>query len=250
MTKQLLRIFLVTILHISLLSGCVAINKKAGSDGQIAKANVDLASEYFRKNQLNYALENLKKALSHNPDSVDGNTLMALVYERLDQPEKAENYFKIAENLVSTETSSYSYIHNIYGTFLCKNGRTEEAAEHFEIALDDKLNQNREVVMENAGFCEFQQQEYSKAEEYFREALKLSPGTPGVLFKMAKLQFVIKNYLSARAYIQRYHDLNNAPESLALAIDIERALDVEPEAIKLIEKLRKSFPNSKQAQLY
>jgi len=240
----------VTILHVSLLSGCVAINKKAGSDEQIAKANVDLATEYFRQNQLNYALKNLKKALSHNQDSVDGNALMALVYERLDQPEKAEVFFKNAESLVTVETSNYSYIHNMYGTFLCKNGRAEEAEAHFEMALDNKLNQNREVVMENAGFCEFQRQEYGKAEKYFREALKISPRTPGVLFKMAKLQFDTKKYLSARAYIQRYHEINNAPESLALAIDIERALNAESETIKLIGKLRKLFPNSEQAQSY
>ena len=249
MSKRL-TIFLVIILHVSLLSGCVAINKKAGSDDQIAKANVDLATEYFRKNQLNYALENLKKALDHNPRSIDGNALMALVYERLDQPERAEVFFKKAEFLVASDTSNYSYIHNIYGTFLCKNGRAEEAEKHFERALNNKLNQNPEVVMENAGFCEFQRQEYGKAEAYYREALKLSPTAPGVLFKMAKLQFDTEKYLSARAYIQRYHEINNSPESLALAIAIERALNAESEAIKLIEQLRKLFPNSKQAQLY
>ena len=253
MTRQLAQI-LVVILHIGLLSsllgGCVAVNHRAASDEDIARANVDLGAEYFRKGQLNYALENLKKALSHNPKSIDGNALTALVYEKLEQTDKAESYFETALDLVQEDTTTYSYIHNIYGTFLCKYGRAEEAEEHFQASIDSRLNQNPEVVMENAGLCALNLQNYAKAETYFRQALKRAPNMSGVLFKMAKLKFETKAYLIARAYIQRYHDVNKEPESLAMAIEIERKLKSEQEANKLIRTLKAAFPDSDQANAY
>lgn len=243
-------VLLVAILHMTMLAGCVAINKRAGSDDEIATANVNLASEYFRKNQLNFAFESLKKALVYNPDSVEGNTLMGLVYERLEQPEKANDHFEHAEGLVTKEQALYSYVHNVYGTFLCNRGQMKEAESHFTLAINNRLNQNPQAVMENAGFCALQQQKFEKAESYFRDVLKLSPTTPGVLFKMAKLKFETENYLSARAYVQRYHENNRDPESFALAIEIERVLNAESEAAKLIAQLKKTFPDSEQARAY
>ena len=242
--------FLVIILHVVVLSGCVAVNKRAASDEQIARANVDLATEYFRKGQLNFALDSLKKALSFSSKSVEGNALMALVYDRLEQPEKAETFFDKAQDLVTEESATYSYVHNLYGTFLCQYGRIDEAESHFDKAISNKLNRNPEVALENAGFCAFEHQQFDKAEKYLRQALKISPSLPGVLFKMAKLQFETQQYLSARAHIQRYHAVQKEADSLALAIDIERAMGAEQEANKLIGELKKLYPNSEQAMAY
>jgi len=71
-----------------------------------------------------------------------------------------------------------------------------------------------------------------------------------VLFKMAKLNYLTKNYLKARAYIQRYHAVGREPDSLVLAINIEKALRVPSEVGKLVKTLKKDFPFSEQAQLY
>jgi len=241
---------LVVSVFASLFAGCVAVNQRASSDEDIAKANVDLASEYFRKGQLNHALDISKKALRYHPNSVQGNILIALVYERLEKFDKADGFLETAVDLVKKETVTYSYIHNVYGAFLCKRGRAEEAQAHFEIAINNKLNQNLVATLENAGFCAYEQQNYDIAERYFRQALKLNPAIAGVLFKMAKLKFETKANLLARAYIQRYHSLTRGPESLALAIKIERGLNAESEAVKLIRELKKLFPGSKQAQAY
>ena len=68
--------------------------------------------------------------------------------------------------------------------------------------------------------------DYEKAEEYFREALRVRPTHGEALVKMAALKFKTEDYLTARAFLQRYLSTNKtSPGVLFLAIQIEEALD-------------------------
>jgi type IV pilus assembly protein PilF len=86
------------------------------------------------------------------------------------------------------------------------------------------------------------------AEKYFRQALEMDPEYPPALLQMSMLNYSRGNYLSARAYLQRYQENGqDTPESLWLGIRTEYALDDHQAWGNYALTLRNKFPNSPQA---
>ena len=240
---------LVIILHIALLSGCVSTGQKKASPDEIARANINLAAEYFRLGRLEPALNSAKKAIAADPESITGNSLIALIYQRLDQPGLAEEYFSTAVELVAEDTSEYGVIHNNYGVFLCQNNRLLDADESFSKAANNKLYQTPQDAFENAGLCAINGGRWEMAEEHFRKALKLAPKKPRSLIGMAKIQYNAKKYLLSRAYLQRYHAVSKGnAASLLLALKVERELSADNEVKRLKKELQTRFPESEEAK--
>lgn len=238
---------LIVILVVSLVSACVNVNNKKGEPEEIAQAHVALGGEYYRQRRLDLALESLKKALDADPQSVEANSMIALVYEDLDEPKLAQEYFERAIEYVSTDSPLYGGVHNNYGSYLCGKGSRLSAEEHFLKAVNNKLYKTPEIAFENAGICALESERKQEASEYFQQALKIQPNMLRSLFEMAKLQYEKSDYLSARNFIQRFHSLS-APTaaSLLLSFRNEDKLGSKEEAIKVFEQLQTSFPKSQE----
>lgn len=249
MSIQRLFVVLVVILHISLLAACVAVNKKAAPRLEIARAKIELAAEYLRKDRLANALENLNDALKYDPESVNANTMIAMVYDRLDQLNLAAEHFDTALENVDVNSTNYGDVHNVFGTFLCKRDRTIEADEHFMLAVNNRLYRHPQAAYENAGQCALKRNKKDKAEEYFQKALKINPRMPGVLFKMSGLKFEMSDYSAAQSYLNRYHKVATEDAgSLLLAIRIEKALGNTRTMYRLADRLRRLYPDSEQVR--
>ena len=160
--------------------------------------------------------------------------------------EKAEKHFKEAVS----RSPQYSEAQNNYGVFLCQQGQYEEAEKRFLKAVENPLYQSAAMAFENAGLCTREIPDLVKAESYFRRALQINPNLSKSLMGMADLSYEQKNYMQARAYVQRFNSVSPwTPQSLLTAIKTESKLGNEDavSSYKLIMRAR--FPDSDEMRM-
>ena len=237
-----------------IVSGCqTAAVDESGANPEIAQTTSKLADlhtklgiGYLREGKLELAWKRLHKALDIDPDYSTANNAMALILERLGQPNKAEEHYQRAVAANPGDSSAQ----NNYGRFLCKHGRYEEGEERFLRALSNTLYQTPELVYTNAGLCAKSGGDAAKAEAYFRNALQIQPKIAIALVNMAELSFNNDNHLSSRAYLQRYLEVrNHSAQSLWLGIRIERELGDQNALSSYAMLLKAQYPDSGETQL-
>ena len=246
--KSGLLIFLV----VSSLSGCSIWQNKGKEDKaeanlkQASMTNVQLGVGYLRRGQYEVAQEKLQKAIELDSNNIVAYTTMAFVLMQIDKMEEAEEYYLDALDIKSDDPE----LHNGYGTYLCRVGRLNEAMVQFKEAYDNPFYKTAYLSYSNAGTCLLQAEKYESAEKMLRKALKLQPELSGALLSMAELSIKTGKYMSSRAYIQRYHAINQpSAESLWVQVQAERALGAKEHYLKYAKQLQDEFPDSEQASL-
>ena len=244
---KLAKLRIATVCLVLLLAGCGQTNVRQDPPGRSAAAdNVELGLLYMREGQKSVALEKFQKALEQDPSLPSAHNAIAVLYQNLGEHDKADQHYRRALSLDPKD----SQVHNNYGSFLCTIGRRQDAEEHYLEAARNPLYETPELSYTNAGICAYQAQDMAKAESYWRRALEANPRFPVALLQMARLGVAQENFLSARAHLQRLHEIvrPNA-ESLWLGIQTERALgDTNAEASYAM-RLKNGFPDSPQAKL-
>jgi type IV pilus assembly protein PilF len=209
----------------------------------IADTNVRLGLGYLRQGRVEGALEKLKKALAAVPDYPEGHSSIALVYEQLGETDKAAEHYERAIELKPKDGS----IQNNYAVFLCKQGKFEAAEPHFLSAIKSRGYRTPERALENLGMCAMESGDIEKAETYLRKALQMEPRLPGALLQMARVSYEKGQYLSGRAYLQRYQEVATlGPDGLWLGMQVEEALGDEDMARDYALRLRKNYPDSNE----
>lgn len=230
-----------------LLVGCASTAEREATEtkrARLADTNVQLANGYLQRGELEFAKEKLDKALAIEPNHTQANNMMALLQWRLKDYAAAERHFR---NAVSHKDDPEAQ--NNFGVFLCERDRVEEAETWFKRAIANKLYQTPALAYENAGLCVFKAKAISKAESYFREALRIDPRLPTSLYHMARISYEAGRTLPARGFMQRYFQATqDTPEALFLAMQIERALKNKDEEASYAMRLRGKFPASPEAQ--
>ena len=88
-----------------------------------------------------------------------------------------------------------------------------------------------------------------QAEKYFRAALDRKATFGGALIRMSDLKFKEDDFLSARAFMQRYLSSNvPSPDVLYLAYQIEDSLGDQRERTEYSNRLLREFPQSAEAK--
>ncbi len=242
------------LLLLATLVGCQSSPGRSDDDntGQLgtvrgaspAAVYVDLAIAYLQQRNYVPALQNARKAVMVEPNNPSAHNTLALVHQTLGQDAQAEAEFARAVSLDPNDP----FANNAFGSFLCGKKRYAEAQQHFERAIANPLNPQRWVPLTNAGACAANQGDDATAEHYLREALQVNPRFPPALIRMARLSLEKKNYLSARAYLQRYLAVAApTPESLWLGIQTERQLGDKDQLASYELLLRQRFPDSVEA---
>lgn len=209
-----------------------------------AHFNVQLGSGYLAQNKLALAKKKLTKALEQDPDNALAHSTMAILLEKVGQTDEIENHYEEAMSLAPDNSD----ILNNFGTYLCNQGKFEEAQKLFKKAIDDPYYKTPVIAMINAGKCAMTNSRYELAESYFRKSLRADSKSSTALYYMAVLGSKTSRYLMTRAYMQRYHGVANpSPQSLWLQIQAEQALDDNVFMSKLIKKIIKKFPDSDEA---
>ena len=248
-TKKFIYIIILTLF---LLAGCIHKDgynenirpseiKESQITNEIALTNLNLGIAYLKEGDYNKALEKLKKSLSADSDYAPTYNVLGLLYQLLGDNNKAEENFKRALAINNVDSSTL----NNYGNFLCKQGRLEQAERSFLRAAENPLYEAPEIAITNVGQCLYVNNQIENSKKYFRQALQLNPRIPQALLKMSEINFEEKNYLSARAYLQRYQEnIPHNAKTLLLGIQIEKKLG-DKDAVSSYELLLKnSFPDS------
>lgn len=239
---RLLLLVLVTVLVGCSSGGGKRTAAKGGKteNQSAAEIQVKLGRGYMQQGQFEVAHQKLEAALELDPKSVDGHTLMAVLYERINRPKLSEKYYRRAVELDPEDGST----NNNFGAYLCGLGRHAEADVYFKRALDDPFYKTPETAASNAGVCAARAKNYALAEEYFRRSLKANPNDPGTLYEMALLSYRKEDFLRARAFMQRF-EAAGQPDAAALdlAAQIEDRLGDSAAATKYRERLKTEFPD-------
>lgn len=212
----------------------------------VADANINLGIEYMRLGKYELALEKLHYARQFRPDYALVYDVLGLLYQRMNQPREAEQFFQHALRLDPDNPSTL----NNYGQFLCSQERLEDADRHFLKAAEDPLYQTPEIPYTNIGTCAWHHQNPDRAVEYFGKALALNPYIPHALINSAEIFHDRRDYAAARDYLDRYLVLaGQSPRSLWLGIRIAQALGDKNKVSSYALLLRNKYPASHEARL-
>lgn len=200
----------------------------------------------MERNALKTAYNELNKALAIDSKHSRSNYVMAVLQTRMKEYELADQYYKRA---LKSDPKNSEAAHD-YGIFLCDRGKVEEALEYFEQALGNPLYPGAMLTSLRAGECLMTAgDDPDKAEQYFQPVLKVNPNISQALFYMAEINYDRENFLSARAYIERFFSVNEeTPESLLLAAKIETALVAPEVAEDYARRLKAKFPSSDEVR--
>jgi len=234
-------IILLTVV-ILLLGGCASTTQnKDDKDFQIADTNLRLGIGYMRQGRYEDALEKLLKAEAAKSDYADVHSALGMVYERLLEYDKADHHYEKAIHYKPEEGGHY----NNYGAFLCRRGDYTKADKNFQKAIKTPRYRTPELALENAGACAKLIPDLEKSEEYLRKALSINPKLPLALSEMADLMYQKQNYMSTRAYLQRYGEVSKfTAKSLWLGIQTERKLGDQQAEARYAKLLQSQYPDS------
>ena len=209
-----------------------------------ASIRLQLAIGYYQEGNYQVALDEVKKALSHNSNFSDAYMVRALIYTQMGEMALAEENYQSALRLAPRNPD----LANNYGSFLCQNGRGALAMPYFEAALKNPMYQSPVKAMVNAGDCALKMKQYDAAERYLLEALRIEPNVPTIHAGLARVYFVRRDHTRAGFFINRLTQLTK-PENLSadllwLAVRIQRKLGDVGQESSLATQLRRRHPGS------
>jgi type IV pilus assembly protein PilF len=245
------RIFLALLL----LAGCAGDPGPTRESGQIvgevgeprnrARLHTELAALYFGRGNMNVALEELRTAVRADSNYAPAHSMFGLVYMELKENRLAEDSFERALRLSPNEPD----INHNYGWFLCQNKREEESIRYFLQAIRNPLYPTPWRSYSAAGQCSMRIDKPKDAEEFFLRALRQEPDEPTSLLQLGQIRYRQGNLEEARKLVSRYNRLvTPGPESLWLALRIERKLGQRVAERNFATELRRRYPDSPEAQ--
>ena len=158
---------------------------------------------------------------------------------------KAESHFERAVRSSRRTRSSRTTTPPI-----CASRSKYERGEKLALeAAADPLYKTPEVAYMNAGNCARSAGDLKGAEENFRKALAVKPRFGEALFQMADLEYRQTEYLSARAFLERYLEVGRtSPATLWLGVRIERGLGNTRAAQHYAQRLKSEYPSAAQTK--
>lgn len=238
------------------LAGCVTTTDSSGLGGKLphtskgqeaedaARVHTELGQQYMANGDLQTAMDKLNKALQFDEDYAPAHTVMAVLDERINRPEQAEQHYRRAVQLEPDKGMP----NNNLGTFLCRIGKGAEAIGFFQKALKDPFYSTPDVALTNEGICQLRMNDRAGAEASLRKALDANPNNGDALLHLAKVLYLNNDAFRARAFIQRFDALGQ-PSAVALKLghDIETRLGNTDAAQNYLRRLQSQFPDSEQA---
>ncbi|HTE40911.1 MAG TPA: type IV pilus biogenesis/stability protein PilW [Steroidobacteraceae bacterium] len=238
---------LAMIVCAGMVTACGGSKTVVDSDqrGEAGRLNMQLGVDYYRQGNLPQAKEKLERSVEQDPRNATTHTPLGLLYDRLGDVDKAEHHFDRAVSLDPKNPE----IHNNFAVFLCRHGKYARGEKEALAAVADPLYTSPEAALLNAGQCARSGGNIELAEKHFRRALAVKPRFGAGLLEMADVELRQKNYLSARAFLERYSVVEKpGPTALWLGVRIETALGNRALAGDYARNLRNDFPTSDEAK--
>ncbi|OGO94020.1 MAG: type IV pilus biogenesis/stability protein PilW [Coxiella sp. RIFCSPHIGHO2_12_FULL_42_15] len=179
-----------------------------------AQTSANLGLRYLMSGDLVKAKASLLQAMRDDPQSASVWYSMGYYQEATGDVAQAETDYRRAIALAPHSGEAI----NDYGTFLCRQGRYQEAITQFSKAV---LSNNYLYVAEayeNAGLCALLIPDKPLAKNFFLKAIDHNPALKNSVLELAQLYFEEGNSYKAKFYLARFDLLTNpTPESRRLA---------------------------------
>lgn len=217
-----------------------------------AKYNALLGIEYLKMGQLAAARDKIQRALEKDPNMPVAHTAAGILYDRLNEPDRADKHFRTAIRLDPSDPE----LLNQYGVFLCRQNKVADGEKLILQAAADPIYATPYLAYTNAGLCMSGAGRQADAEKYYLKALQMRPKFTRALAELAELKYAQGENLQARGYIERYIVANkelltpdpDLPGMLWLGVRVERALQNPTTAEVYARRLRSEFPKTDQAR--
>lgn len=206
----------------------------ASKDKSASDKRYLLGADYFRKNMVGPALEELLQAVALDPNNADAHNALGLVFlrkaadsEELStrvqclkgedlQLEKQEidGYFKKSEDHFQTAIRlrpDFSEAWNHLAVVALHFGQFDDAIRDAEKALSNVLYREGYIAQANLGWAYFQKRDYARASKAFRQALFEQAGFCVGRYRLAKVLYDEKLYTDASAEVDRVISDQNCP---------------------------------------
>ncbi len=213
-----------------------------------ARIRTELAAAYFGQGQYVTALDEVKRALSVDPNHVPALSLRGLIYANMGEYALAEESFRAALRVNPADADT---LHN-YGWFLCQQRRFVPARQQFEAAMAVPQYRESARTLLAAGICEARAGELQTAQIILQRSFDQDPGNPATVFNLADVLKRRGDLERAFLYIQRLNQTPElvSPETLWLAIRIQHRRNLTSSVEELGALLRARFPKSREAAAY
>lgn len=231
-------------------AGCTTTSTESGpaqkwNNDKRAEIHVKLGMSYLQRGQLHVARSEIELALALKNNYAPAHHAMALLQQKFGDARLARKHYVRAAKL---DAESFR-IRNDYGQFLCAQGQTEDGVAQFYNALENPLNIRRDLSNLGAGQCHVRGENWKTAEQYLRTALKINPGLRQAIYSLVRASFELGEYLSARAYLERFLQRSRPTAELLLyGFQIEKRLGADDTAQRYAKRLRNLFPESREAR--
>lgn len=257
-TQRLWRVAGVGVLGLALL-GCTATSggKQASQDSIMtsfdmtearkrAIIRLQLAAGYLERNQLEIALDEVKRAIASDPKYSLAYNMRGLIYAQIGDKPTAEASFRRALSLNSNDGDAQ---HNL-GYVLCEQGRYAESRSFFAAALANPLYRNKAKTHRAQAHCETRSGNTVTAESQLLKLYEGGQRDPMTANALAEVYYKKRDYRRAALYARQANDKNagNAA-TLWLAIKIEHKLKNQAAVNRYVRLLREYHPKSQELQM-
>lgn len=182
---------------------------------------VELGQRYYARGEYEIALEKLQSALQIDPRSANAHTVIAILYETIGDNEKAGDHYRRSVQLAPRSGD----VLNNHGSWLCRQGRFDDADAHFRRALADPFYRTPEAALANAGTCALAAGRHEAGGDYLRQVLARRPDDPQALIGLAEVAWRDGDLMRARAFLQRAEaQVELGEAALRLAVSVEEGL--------------------------
>ena len=147
-----------------------------------AEASRNLGEAYLREGKYAAALRELTKAEALTPDDYFVQFDLGLTYLYLDETDKAIYHFK--KSLAIKD--NYGPARNNLGNAYAEKKEWDKAIEQYKIVISNLLYVTPQFPYSNLGFAYYHKKEYGLAEQYFEQALKITPTFDRALYGLAQ----------------------------------------------------------------
>lgn len=222
-----------------------AVIGEVGDPRHRARIHTELAAAYLERGNLGVALEELRIATAADNSYAPAHSMFGLVYMELRDPKLAEQSFERALRLAPGDGD----INHNYGWFLCQTKREPESLKYFQQAIRNPLYATPWRSHSAAGVCALRTASAKDAEQSFEHALRLEPDDPVSLLNLAQIRYRQGRIEDARRLVGRYNKVADpSPESLWLAVRIERRAGQRVAEQSYANQLRRRYPGSPEHQ--
>ncbi len=233
-----------------LMTGCIStstgsITEPVRDDADAAELNYQLGARYYQQGTYGLARDRLLLATEIDPKMAVAFTTLALTYEALDNLRLATEAYNNAIRVAPRDFN----VQNAYAVFLCRQKDFGGAVKYFDRAIAHPENDDVEITATNAGMCMMEKPDVTAAEAYFRDALARKSSHGDALIQLCLLKYKQKEYLGARAFLQRFMASHVSSASvLYLASKIEDMLGNDRGRVDFEDQLIREFPSAPEAR--